>query len=90
MIKTLFTGFSLAVVVAVVASGQTGSKAQPLPGLDAPGTKVERAGTTPAARPGAPAAVAGRQGKAPANRHQPAQDDDMAEIEALLKSRGIE
>jgi hypothetical protein len=53
-------------------------------------TKVERAGTTPAARPGAPAAVAGRQGKAPANRQQPAQDDDMAEIEALLKSRGIE
>jgi hypothetical protein len=53
-------------------------------------TKAERAGTTPAARPGAPAAVAGRQGKAPANRQQPAQDDDMAEIEALLKSRGIE
>jgi hypothetical protein len=53
-------------------------------------TKAERAGTTPAARSGAPAAVAGRQGKATANRQQPAQDDDMAEIEALLKSRGIE
>jgi len=45
MIKTLFTGFSLAVVMAVVASGQTGSKAQPLPGLDATVTKVERAGS---------------------------------------------
>jgi hypothetical protein len=53
-------------------------------------TRAERAGRTPAARSGAPAAVAGRQGGTPANRQQPAQDDDMAEIEALLKSRGIE
>jgi hypothetical protein len=35
-------------------------------------------------------AVSGR-GAAPAQQRQaPAQDDDMAEIEALLKSRGIE
>ena len=53
-------------------------------------TKAERAGKAPAARSGAPAAVTGRQGGAPASRQQPAQDDDMAEIEALLKSRGIE
>ena len=53
-------------------------------------TKAERAGTAPAARPGAPKAVAGRQGGAPAKRQQPPQDDDMAEIEALLRSRGIE
>src|SRR5258707_11558475 len=43
MVKTLLTGFSLSVVLAVVATGQTASKAQPLPGLDATVTKVERA-----------------------------------------------
>lgn len=43
MAKTLFAGFSLAVLLAVVASGQTAGKAQPLPGLDATVTKVERA-----------------------------------------------
>jgi hypothetical protein len=53
-------------------------------------TKAERAGKTPAARSGGPAAVAGRQGLTPVTRPQPAQDDDLAEIEALLKSRGIE
>jgi len=44
-----------------------------------------------AGRGPAPAAVAGRSQRAPA-RSTPAagQDDDMAEIEALLKSRGIE
>jgi hypothetical protein len=41
--KTLFLGFCLAVLLAVVASGQAASKAQPLPGLDATVTKVERA-----------------------------------------------
>ena len=46
----------------------------------------------PAAGQGAaPAAVAERSGRAPARREPaPQQDDDMAEIEALLKSRGIE
>ncbi|GAB2597761.1 hypothetical protein [Microlunatus antarcticus] len=42
------------------------------------------AGQPPAGR--APATTGGRQTKAAA----PAQDDDMAEIEALLKSRGIQ
>jgi hypothetical protein len=43
MVKTLLSGFSLSVVLAVVASGQAASKAQPLPGLDATVTKVEHA-----------------------------------------------
>jgi hypothetical protein len=43
MVKTLLTGFSLCVLLAVVASGQSASKGQPLPGLDAMVTKVERA-----------------------------------------------
>jgi len=50
-------------------------------------TRTDRAGTT--ARAAAPAAVAGRKGVTPAARQPAAQDDDMAEIEALLKSRGI-
>jgi hypothetical protein len=41
--KIAFAGFSLAVLLAVVASGQAASKAQPVPGLDATVTKVERA-----------------------------------------------
>jgi len=41
--KTLFAGFSCSVLLAVVAAGQAASKAQPLPGLDATVTKVERA-----------------------------------------------
>src|SRR3954469_15792254 len=41
--KKLCAGVSVAVLLAVVASGQTASKAQPLPGLDATVTKVERA-----------------------------------------------
>ena len=36
-------GFSIAVLLAVVASGQAAGKAQPLPGLEATVTKVERA-----------------------------------------------
>ncbi len=44
MTKTLVLGLSLAVVLAVVASGQTAGK-QPLPGLDVSVTKVERAAT---------------------------------------------
>src|SRR6478735_9941112 len=43
MFKTLLVGSSFAVLLAVVASGQAASKAQPLPGLDATVTKVERA-----------------------------------------------
>jgi hypothetical protein len=43
MVKTLLAGSSFAVLLAVVASGQAASKAQPLPGLDATVTKVERA-----------------------------------------------
>src|SRR3954469_23156801 len=38
-----FAGFSIAAMLAAVASGQGGSTAQPLPGLDATVTKVERA-----------------------------------------------
>jgi hypothetical protein len=41
--KKAFAGFSCAVLLAVVASGQAASKAQPLPGLDATVSKVERA-----------------------------------------------
>src|SRR5205809_3229509 len=41
--KKAFAGFSCAVLLAVVASGQAASKAQPLPGLDATVTKVDHA-----------------------------------------------
>jgi hypothetical protein len=41
--KKALAGFSLSVLLAVVAAGQAASKAQPLPGLDATVTKVERA-----------------------------------------------
>src|SRR3954452_17442644 len=43
MVKRLLAGSSFAVLLAVVDSGQADSKAQPLPGLDATVTKVERA-----------------------------------------------
>ena len=43
MVKTLLTGFCLSVLLAAMAAGQAASKAQPLPGLDATVTKVERA-----------------------------------------------
>ena len=43
MVKTLLAGLSSAVLLAVVASGQAAGKAQPVPGLDATVTKVERA-----------------------------------------------
>src|SRR3954467_13666428 len=45
MVKTILAGLSFAGLLAVVASGQAASKAQPLPGLDATVTKVERAAT---------------------------------------------
>ncbi len=45
MFKTFLVGSSFAVLLAVVASGQAAGKAQPLPGLDATVTKVERAAT---------------------------------------------
>ena len=41
--KKAFAGFSCAVLLAAMASGQAASKGQPLPGLDATVTKVERA-----------------------------------------------
>src|SRR4051812_12340264 len=41
--KNVFAGVSTAVLLAVVASGPAAGKAQPLPGLDATVTKVERA-----------------------------------------------
>src|SRR5882757_2510861 len=41
--KRAFAGFSVAALLAVVASGQTAKTAQPLPGLDATVTKVEHA-----------------------------------------------
>jgi hypothetical protein len=43
MLKTILPVCSVSVLLAVVASGQAASKAQPLPGLDATVTKVERA-----------------------------------------------
>jgi len=41
--KKALAGFSIAVLLAVVASGQAASKAEPLPGLNATVTKVEHA-----------------------------------------------
>jgi hypothetical protein len=41
--RQALAGFSIAALLAVVASGQAASTAQPLPGLDATVTKVERA-----------------------------------------------
>jgi hypothetical protein len=41
----LISGFCASLVLAVVASGQTAGKTQPLPGLDVTVTKVERAAT---------------------------------------------
>ena len=41
--RKAFAGVSCAVLLAVMASGQAASKGQPLPGLDATVTKVERA-----------------------------------------------
>ena len=43
--RRAFAGFSIAVLLAVVAAGQAASKAQPMPGLDATVVKVERAAT---------------------------------------------
>ena len=43
--RQALAGFSIAALLAVVASGQAASTAQPLPGLDAKVTKVERAAT---------------------------------------------
>lgn len=45
MAYRLLSGFCFSALLAVVASGQTASTAQPLPGLDAKVTKVERAAT---------------------------------------------
>ena len=55
-------------------------------------TRAERGATAPAAGAGTTKAVSGRKPAGPAaqQRQAPAQDDDMAEIEALLKSRGID
>ena len=54
-------------------------------------TRADRKAAAPAAGAGTSKAVSGRQGGAATQQRQaPAQDDDMAEIEALLKSRGIE
>ncbi len=52
-------------------------------------TRAERAAGTPAAAQGTTKAVSGRGGQTQ-QRSTPPQDDDMDEIEALLKSRGIE
>ena len=54
-------------------------------------TRAERKAAARTSGGAAPAAVSGRKAAAPAARQPaPAQDDDMAEIEALLKSRGID
>ena len=45
MANRLVSGFCLSALLAVVASGQTAGTSQPLPGLDARVTKVERAAT---------------------------------------------
>lgn len=52
-------------------------------------TKAQRT-TPPATSTSTSTAVTRRTGAAPASRQPVEQDDDMAEIEALLKSRGIE
>src|SRR3954467_5751381 len=43
MANRLLSGFGLSALLAVVASGQAASKAQPLPGLEASVTKIEHA-----------------------------------------------
>jgi len=53
-------------------------------------TKAQRATSPAVTSTSTSAAVARRTGAAPAGRQPVEQDDDMAEIEALLKSRGIE
>jgi hypothetical protein len=45
MATRLLSGCGFSALLAVVASGQAASRAQPLPGLDATVTKVERAAT---------------------------------------------
>ena len=45
MIKKAFAGCSMALLLAVVALGQAAGTAQPMPGLDATVTTVERAAT---------------------------------------------
>ena len=45
MANRLLSGFCLSALLAVVASGQAAATVQPLPGLDARATKVERAAT---------------------------------------------
>lgn len=52
-------------------------------------TKADRAAGKPAATASSSKAVTSRGGQSP-QRQAAAQDDDMDEIEALLKSRGIE
>ena len=46
MANKLLVGFYFSGLLVVVASGQTAGKAQPLPGLEATVTKVERAATS--------------------------------------------
>ena len=84
---TIWAGFAL-LAVCVVLWVVGGVVARRTPKR----TRAERGATAPAAGAGTTKAVSGRKPAGPAaqQRQAPAQDDDMAEIEALLKSRGID
>lgn len=82
---TIWAGFAL-LAVCVVLWVVGGIVARRTPKR----TRADRK-AAPAAGAGTAKAVSGRpSGNAQQQKQAPAQDDDMAEIEALLKSRGIE
>ena len=83
---TIWAGFAL-LAVCVVLWVVGGIVARRTPKR----TRADRKAAAPAAGAGVTKAVNGRSsGSASQQKQAPAQDDDMAEIEALLKSRGIE
>ncbi|GAA1433238.1 hypothetical protein GCM10009616_24740 [Microlunatus lacustris] len=83
---TIWAGFAL-LAVCVVLWVVGGIVARRTPKR----TRADRSAATTAGTGTGAKAVGGRQsGAAPQQKQAPAQDDDMAEIEALLKSRGIE
>ena len=84
---TIWAGFALLALCLVlwVVGGVVARRTPKRTRADRKAGMTAAAGTTATTK-----AVSGR-GAAPAQQRQaPAQDDDMAEIEALLKSRGIE
>lgn len=85
---TIWAGFALLAVCVVlwVVGGIVARRTPKRTRADRKAATTTGAGTTTTSK-----AVSGRQsGSAPQQKQAPAQDDDMAEIEALLKSRGIE